>query len=863
MRRILLVSILLLVSFSTINALPPQSSDKEELQKLVSYVTDLEFQAELNRYVYDLYLRYGERKISEEKFLLNLMRLVNDEISQRLRNPNEAKEKYLDDLRGMLSEIDQLKDRLNSANISELDTFVDELEKRIRYTVNIRDVNFKKKKVFEDALQILYVSEEMIRLDTQQNQGELTQRIGNSKSRLLSSFGEVNNDVPADEGPRATIYDLYVEWKRTDEVTLNVRFADVQLARRNLLKSSTPDELLRMFNSQLNVAYTQFNFGDYDLTELLLGDLIETFSGMGFTNLDDVYFYRGESNFALNRLMHAQENYKSLINEYPSTGYIAEVYSRLVQINYTLENPQETVRYAGLYQNVASSEQATYYDVQFLMAMAYYQLGNIDRTVETLANVPDGHAYYHLAQYFTGNAYADGQLMDDAVRSYVQLSTDERTPPYIKARAYYKLGILEYERKNYSEAILYLNAVDPQFTAYDNVLNALAWTHFENERSKSAGEIKDFSQARLYARTLNEEYYSSPYKMEATGLLAYINQLENEPLAAIDLYRDVYQTKVKRGSIDEYLGEREMVESQFREALTLKDKALAANDKATYLKADKLVRELEERKQGLDVAETSGAGLSVYREVNSLITQLRELNSLKLRAREMQNENALIRIDTLEYRLASALREFPPEILEEAQSVNLFDDYPVSKSVAEEAAMHADIMRKREEITGEMAYIDGKLQQIQDRISIAKLERQYDMVTRLEEKHDRLEHIRKRYDRVLVETYAIETQADPYPEFNRWGDLGAFGIINVYFDQKQKMQGRLLQVADVLDRVNKQLDNRKEVIESKIKKIEAEIRFMTMKARREERARLRAERERSFRESYFDTRESETEEENR
>jgi|GEM_PF-6062011 len=863
MRRILLISILLLISFSTINALPPQSSDKEELQRLVSYVTDLEFQAELNRYVYDLYLRYGERKISDEKFLLNMMRLVNDEISQRLRDPKAAKEKYLDDLRGMLDEIDQLRDRLNSANISELDTFVDELEKRISYTVNIRDVNFKKKKVFEDALQILYVSEEMIRLDTQQNQGELTQRIGNSKDRLLSSFGEVGEEGSGATGPRPTIYDLYVEWKRTDEVTMNVRFADVILARRNLHKSSTPDQLERMFNQQLNVAYTQFNFGDYDLAERLLGDLAKTYPEMGFTNLDDVLFYRGESNFALNRLMHAQENYKELLNEYPSTEYIADVYSRLVQINYTLKNPEETVRYAGLYQNVAGPDFETYYDVQFLMAMAYYQLGNIDRTVETLANIPDGHSYYHLAQYFTGNAYADGQLVDDAVRSYLQLTIDERTPPYILARANYKLGILEYERKNYSEAILYLNAVDRQFTSYDNVLNALAWAHFENERNKGAGEVKDFYLARLYAQELLDEYYSSPYKMEATGLLAYINQLENEPLKAIALYRDVYQTKVKRGSIDEYLVERELVEKQYSDALSLKDKSLAANDKAAYLKADRLVRELEGRLQDLDVSETSSAGLSVYREVNSLISQLRELNALKLKARETQNTTALVRIDTLEYRLASALREFPPEILEEAQNLNLFDDYPVSKGVAEEAAMHADITRKREEIIGEIAYIDGKLQQIQDRISVAKLERQYGMVTQLEEKHDRLEHIRKRYDRVLVETYAIDTQADPYPEFNRWGDLGAFGIINVYFDQKQKMQGRLLQVADVLDRVNKTLDTRKEVIESKIKKIEAEIRFMTMKARREERARLRAERERSFRESYFDTRESETEEENR
>ena len=77
----------------------------------------------------------------------------------------------------------------------------------------------------------------------------------------------------------------------------------------------------------------------------------------------------------------------------------------------------------------------------------------------------------------------------------------------------------------------------------------------------------------------------------------------------------------------------------------------------------------------------------------------------------------------------------------------------------------------------------------------------------------------------------------------------------------QQAQGQLVKVSEVFDRVNKQLNHRKEVIEDKIRKIESEVRFMTMKARTEERARLRAERERAFRESYFDTRESETPEE--
>jgi len=74
-----------------------------------------------------------------------------------------------------------------------------------------------------------------------------------------------------------------------------------------------------------------------------------------------------------------------------------------------------------------------------------------------------------------------------------------------------------------------------------------------------------------------------------------------------------------------------------------------------------------------------------------------------------------------------------------------------------------------------------------------------------------------------------------------------------------QMQNQISRIALSLDKVNTDLDYRKQIIEDKIKKIESEIRFMTMKARVEERTRLRAERERAFREGYFDTRTSEVE----
>ena len=862
MRRIFLCTALFSLLFSTIHASPPQKrKDPANLQKLVETTAELEYQAILNRYVYDQYLQYGAGKIDEEKYLIGLMYLINREISERLENPGKARQKYYDELAGMLDEIQTLKGRLKAAGIRELDTFADDLQDRIRFTIDQQEIDFKKKKVFQDALQMLYVAEEMIKLDQLQNPQDLTTRIGRSKEKLLSAFGEVEAGGVTSSGPPPNIYQLFVEWRKTEEVKYALRLADVRLARQNLLKNSGMPELSRMLTEQLELAYTQFNLQEYDLAERMLDDVIKTYPKVGVSNIDDVYFYRAECDFALSRLVHAEEDYLALLEAYPSNPYLVQTYSRLIQSQYALSRYDKVLEYAESYFSMASPTVETYYDNQFLLAMANYNLGNYDRTVENLMVIPRNNPFYHLSRYFIGNAYGDSQLLDEAASTYVGLITDKSTPPYIHSRALYKMGILEYERFNYGAAINRLRDIPETFDRYDKVLNGLAWAYFEYERSKPEGEERDFYQARVYAESLIGNYYASPYKMEATGLLAYINQLENQPIEAIDLYRNVYQDKVALGSIEEYLGEKRNLEALHQEALTLREKALKQNNRKAFDDAAGLALHLEEEIAMLDLAESSNSGLSSYREVDRVISQIKELNGLRLRAEEAGNQQAVARIDSIQFRLAAALDEYPADIFDRGETINLFDDHPVSKYVAEENFRHQDMITTRQQVMSDMEEIDVLLLRVNRGIENAKLQNDYAKVATLEQKRENLNSLRNRYDRLLVSAFQNRTTADPYPEFNRWGDLGAFGIINVYFDQKQKMQGQLVKVAEVLDRVNTQLNQRKEVIESKIKRIEAEIRFMTMKARMEERERLRAERDRAFRESYFDTRESETPEE--
>ncbi len=860
MRRFLLCTALLFVMFSTIYANTPPPTDTTELKNVIKYANELELRAAIVDYVYDLYLQYGEKRIPEEKFLIDLMHLINREVARRLQNPKEARQKYFQELHGMLQNIQQVKIRLRNAGIRDLDTFVKDLEARIHYTLESGIVDFKKKKVFEDALQMLYVSEEMIKLDRTQSPGDLSRQIQHSKEKLLNAFGEIPAEgVPENVNP-PTIYDLFVEWKKTDLVKYELRLADVEMARTNLLKSSGLEEILRMFNDELKLAYTYFNLGDYDVAERLLSDLITTYEPWGLKNLDDLYFYDAECFYGLNELLHARERYQALIEQYPSTTYLPRAYQRLIQVNYDLEDYHKVVEYADLYLNIASTTESGYMDAIFITALSHYQLGNYDRTVDLFQNIPAGHPYYYLARYYIGNAYTENQLYQEAIQTYSDILTDQKVPQDIHSRSLYKLAILEYEQGNYGKAIHYLELIPETFSRYDKVLNALAWSYLELERSKPLQEVHDFTRSAMYAQRLVDEYYASPYRMEATSLLAYINQLVEEPNEALKLYRDVYQTKVKKGEIEKYSHERQKLEKLYREALTTREQALKSKNSSVFKKANDLVEKLQSRIESLDLSESSGAGLAVYREINGIIKQLKELNRFRLKAEETGNKKAVAKIDSLQFRLGAVLETFPPELINRASEINLFDDYPVSKYIVDEESRAQQIYAGRNEMKNEITRINELVQTVESEKSQARNKRNFLLLAKLEEKEKRLENLKRRYDQLLAATYQINVDENPYPDFNKWGDLGAFGIINVYFEQKQKTNEKLVETGELLSRVNTQLNQRKQVIEDKIKKIEAEIRFMTMKARMEERARLRAERERAFRESYFDTRTSERDE---
>jgi hypothetical protein len=130
----------------------------------------------------------------------------------------------------------------------------------------------------------------------------------------------------------------------------------------------------------------------------------------------------------------------------------------------------------------------------------------------------------------------------------------------------------------------------------------------------------------------------------------------------------------------------------------------------------------------------------------------------------------------------------------------------------------------------------------------------------LDIERDRYKDLYKKYDFLHTVTHDMDVTESKI-QLEKWSNYGAFGIANVNFAVRQDNKNEVAYYSQQIDIINRILNNRKSLLDHKIGLIEGEINFMTRKVRRQERLRERAELDRKFEESYFDTHTSEFREE--
>ncbi len=820
---------------------------------------DAYYNSALRSYVQKLVTQFNFNSIDRERFLVQQIRMINEEIKSRITGINKIRENYFERLQTRLNEIRALKKRLPPGGSSSLHVFINELEKKIQDTIDGGIIDFKRQRVIEDAVQLLHIAEEMVQMDPNarfEQNPRFASHFQKTKAEFIQSFGQSKAFRPSSSSStraHPTIFDVYKEWKQTELVKYEVRLTDIQIIKRKLLRNATMAEKERMFRRELRQAGEAFNFGFYDLAERSFAEIMHAYKNFG--NLDDCLFYEGESDFLLGRYHAAQKAFEQFVVEYPNSPYVARVYARLVEMAYHFDDFNRVlVTYKQMQTVVPSSDENQ--DKAALMAeIAALRLGDFGRVAELAFKIHKDSPFYRESRFLMAEAYAGSNQFDESEKVFKSLIKEKGVDPQFRFTVLLKLGYLNYDQGKYYDALTYFDQIGGYYGNYDRVLIGYAWTYYKMELAKDKSEKRDFSTAKKYLEILLDNFYGSDYLLEARALLGYINQLEENPEAAISNYQYAFNAKEVKDLSDNFNRERDKLREMMSTAEQLKAKALEKNNKSAFYKADETGNKIRHPLIKLSYMDLSSTGAATGREVTKLKNQLQELDRLKSIAQKRGNKSAVKRIERLQLKIYRAVNSIKPE-KESLLGYNYFNDQPLARKVSVLDNKNTKVRAIRQEAEKQRQGIAAQLVELDFKIKDAKARKNYRELVQLELTKEHLQDLAKKVDFLSTQAYSVRTEKTNI-RLDHWADYGAFGMTDVRFALKNKKAQQIADFQNQIQAINDFLELRKKNIEHQIAQINDAITLMTRRVREQERIRKREELKRQFEETYFDTHDTE------
>ena len=844
-----LSNILAYVLVSILLSLPLKAQD--ETANLIRY------NASLKAYIDELLTDFSKDAIRQERFMVKQMRMLNEEITERVGSVPNIHRGYFDRLERRLSEVRELKARLNRTGSYSLNNFIVNIEKEIDHTIKQGAVDFKKQKVIEEAVQLLYVAEEMIKLDPNarlEENPKFAAELQTTQHDFAQSFGKSAGAQPDfSVKPDANIFDVYDAWKFNNRLDYQKRWTDVQIIKNRMIKSGSAEQRRRMLNREIVEASEAFNFGMYDLAERLFSEIYTRYEEIGM--LDDCLYYKGEANYALGRYNQAEEDLKLLIQRYPSSQFISAAYKKIMYIDFYFGRYDDVFRYLDRMQAIVSSTDPSLDECRFLGVIAGLKSERYDQTISLGFEITATSEYYRETRFAMAEAYAGAGNFDESMKIFTELFNTPGIDPDFRSLLLLKLGYLNYELGNYTAAISHFDIIPGNYPNYDRVLIGYGWAYYKRELAKPDNEVKDFSYARKNLELLTDVFYSSDYYLEAQTLLAYIYQLEMKTEKAIETFEYAFQSKELKNMSDDMNAERDQLLDDSRAADALAKKALEKENVRAFNQALATKNKIKKPLEELTLSDLSSSGMATRNEIGRLNEQLQELDRLKAVATEQGNKKVVDRIELMQLKIYRAVNSIDSP-KGSALGFNYFDEHPFARKESMIEHQNEQVLNMRADAKAQRTEILEKVAQLEVQIENASSRRDYRRMINLEISKERFQNLLKKLD--LMETRAYTFDVSPSKiNVDQWSDYGAFGVANVNFAVKAQKELEIMSMLNNVDQINRILETRKSNIEHQIDQIITEITVMTRRVREQERRREREEMKRRFEESYFDTHDSE------
>lgn len=675
----------------------------------------------------------------------------------------------------------------------------------------------------------------------------------NVDSRLLKLLGYDAYFTP--EGP--TVSEIFKEWKVSQIANFNVRFTQYKIMKKRLLESASIEERTRMLEWDLKDAFSNYIDENFELAELQFNTILEDY-GDYFNTLESVLFYRAESYYGRGLYEEAAEEYEKILDQFPDSPYFGDSLARLLLINERLNNKTNFYKYFNIVNANGKNLDNSHYDqCNYLAGYVYFKDSRFDLARSTLASVSKDSKFYLKARYLLGIVYSNLKEYDGAIEIFKDLASLENYPwtdpqtTFVRNNALLKLGYLYYERGEYEEALGYFNSVSPGFNQYDKSLLGAAWTNLK---------VGNYTQTVEKVDLLFQDYLASDYTYEALVLSAHCKRLLNQKESALRDLRYVANARSVLELSNQYNAERKLILEQLDEIDQLEREVLERRDKALY----RVTSQIRDHIQNmlLQFRHRGETGSLVLEELQderkAIFKQIEKLDEAIVQAYEQGEKDIVNDAYFQRERLIKALDTYQAD--RSIRNINYFLDYPLAtkegsinyrKTILSKLAQEIENERKKIQVN----LAEAKKLQKKQNGSKSDLGAKLD----LEVLEQDLKNLKKRIGQFrswLANNEISEINTD----FDQWADFSGFGMSDIAFKSIEDRDKRIAELAFNVNSINNILQNRRKTLEDKLNEFDEEVKKIEEELKQEQLQIEKKEKEKYFREFYFD--ESEREEEN-
>ncbi len=651
-----------------------------------------------------------------------------------------------------------------------------------------------------------------------------------------------------------TVSDFVDAWKEERLTDAKARLTKYEIMRKGLIERGSDKDRDRMLANEISDALTNYAEGRFRASEFQFLSILDAF-GSYYANLIPVKFYLSECRHQRMAYDAAKDGYQEIIQTGGESPYRVEALVRMMQYEQDFGTSAEFFNYYN--QVVKDSTQAakdllSY--AHYLAANKYFENSQFNKAKDALTQIAAGSEFYPPSQLLLGVVYANLDEFDNAIPIFRMLSDKKNYPwtnlntAYIRNTALLRLGMIHYQRGEFSDALATFDQVSQGFAGFDEALIGQAWANLG---------MGNYDAAMERTHALLRNYLASNFTYEALVLSAHCKRLLNQPENALNSYRYVVRARGMMDVQSEYDKERGRVLSHVKELNRLESEALEKREVGLYTEIDGLRNQLNEYL--LRVKEPGDTGTELlqdyYDERVDVLDQLNELDRIVEWAQSQGRLDVEDKAAKQRARLVKVLETFRGD--REVTNTSYLVDFPLAAREANHRYMRENLASAFRDMDLEKRRIEIALNSVKE-ISSEGTPSQPAARTEVEILEADLNNLRDRISQ--FRKWMVDAKADePHSNIDHWSDLSGFGISDIIHSQRKEKLAAIDSYATRLKTIDVILTSRRDEIRKIIEGFEDEAKALQNRLLSRKIQLEQMERQSYFDNLYFDNRESEEE----